>query len=150
MGTSRFGRSMGWALVASGVAVFVSACSGGTFSSEDAAKNALGNGGDGQAVATAGSAGNRGGDGTVVDGAAGRACSAPAGDSCENAARYCEGYAYVRGDMVRNRCSVNTGGCLSGRDMLFECIDSCQSEAPGSGSNNDVWKIADQCGGGGG
>jgi hypothetical protein len=58
---------------------------------------------------------------------------------------YCPGFAYAAGDRVLATCTVNTGGCIADKDMLFSCVADCAATTPGTGADQNKWTISSQC-----
>jgi hypothetical protein len=96
---------------------------------------------------TGGSGGAGGSSGTfsVAGGVSG--CSPPGGSTCDSASDYCSGYPYVPGDRVVNHCANASAGCVKDKLMLFECVDSCGSQVPGTGTTEEHWKVKANCDG---
>jgi hypothetical protein len=96
-----------------------------------------GGGGKGGTTATGGTSG-AGGSGP---------CTPPSGTTCMTASDYCQGYAYMPMDHVLALCQVGTAGCIAGREMLFRCVATCDTQVPGGAGFVDTshWTIAAQC-----
>jgi hypothetical protein len=104
-----------------------------------------GTGGSGGNAGTGGSGGNAGTGGSGGNAGSAGGCSGPTGATCATANDYCPGFAYAVGDKVLAKCTVNTGGCISNKEMLFSCAADCATTTPGSGADQNKWSIADQC-----
>lgn len=95
--------------------------------------------------ATATGGGTSTGGTTATGGTDPGTCDPPSGTTCDDASFYCATQTYANGDYVLARCTVGTGGCISGRIFLFECVGDCNSEAAGTGVDQSTWGIRSQC-----
>ena len=100
----------------------------------------------GGTTSAGGRAGSGGGGGLGVAGSI-TVCSVPSGSSCDTASPYCASYGYLSGDYVTSNCQNTGSGCVHGNKTLFECVDSCGSEVPGTGSDESHWAFKANCGG---